>query len=80
MQGQINTKLNETGIKQATLAGKVLKETHFDRAYSSGRFPYFNLIVHFQNNNRLLQFNIKSETPTLKPFTSQHEKIYLFSL
>ena len=38
MQGQINTKLNETGMKQATLAGKVLKETRFDRAYSSGRF------------------------------------------
>ena len=49
MQGQINTKLNETGIKQATLAGKVLKETRFDRAYSSGRLTNNTCHCNFEN-------------------------------
>ena len=35
LQGQIDTKLNEVGEKQATLAGKVLKDVKFDVAYSS---------------------------------------------
>ena len=35
LQGQIDTQLNETGIKQATLAGKALKNIQFHKAYSS---------------------------------------------
>ena len=34
-QGQMDTKLNETGIKQSTLAGKALKNKHFHKIYSS---------------------------------------------
>ena len=35
LQGQVNTPLNETGMEQASLAGKALKMDPFDNVYAS---------------------------------------------
>lgn len=35
MQGHLDTRLNDTGIKQAHLAGQALKDIQFDIAFTS---------------------------------------------
>ena len=54
-QGQMDVPLNENGKYQATLAGKALKDTHFDIIYSSDLSRAFETATEIVDHNTLLK-------------------------